>query len=98
MVTVTVSMDCLPLALVITSWAHRMLDGAPICWIVQVEAEAGMAGTAPVIVPSLQLTPVSGRDTPSLPTRATVPAVVPKPKWRVTNFWLNGATVAIGPE
>ena len=74
-VTVTVSTDCLPFAAVITSSAH-CAGGALRCWT----AQAGTPlGTVPRISVSLQLTPVSARATPSLPTRATVPGPLPKP-------------------
>ena len=42
-------------------------------------AAAGESGTVPEMTLSLQLTPPKACGTPSAPTRATVPAVPPKP-------------------
>src|SRR6478736_4271053 len=70
-VIVTVSIDFLPLAAVITSCAQRVLVETLRCCTVQVDALDGMLGTTPLMTLSLQDTPVSGRATPSLPTSAT---------------------------
>src|SRR5712691_3408492 len=98
MVTVTVSIDCLPLAAVITSCRHCAgleAAGPPYwvcCWTGQlIAAEDGNEGTVPVMARSPQVTPVRGCGTPLASTRATVPAAVPKEYFRVTVFALNGA-------
>ena len=85
-VTVTVSIDCLPPAAVITSWPHlagAVVAGPPYCtccWIGQfIPAEFSAAGvTWAVMVVSVQ--PVTGSvcATPSAPIRARVP-LEPKP-------------------
>src|SRR5580704_4540737 len=77
MVTVTVSTDCLPLDAVITSSPHCAVK-PPYCTCCCTGQLGTPVGTAPVMVRSPQLTPVRGRATLSEPTRATVPAVVPK--------------------
>src|SRR3981189_3102084 len=79
-VTVTVSIDCLAfdgwpaaavLAVVMTSWPHCASE--PVYCACCCKVQFGMPhGTFPLIVKSLQDTLVRGRDTPSLPTRATV--------------------------
>ncbi len=63
-VTVTVSMDCLPLAAVMTNWPH-CVEVVPVglycaCCCMRAIRHAAV-GTVPVIVVSLQLTPVRGR-------------------------------------
>src|SRR2546423_15124345 len=82
-VTVTVSIDCLPLAAVMTSWAQRaevpVLVGTVRWLIAHVDTADWMTGTVPVMVVSLHVTFVRGWDTPSLPTRAAVPAVLANP-------------------
>src|SRR4030088_2179720 len=108
MVTVTVSIDCLPLAAVITSWPHcAVVAPEPAYCDCCCTGQLGTpVGTLPVMRRSFQLTPVSACATPSDPTRATehgpVPLVetdeqVPKLYFRVTVFALNGAVVAEGP-
>src|SRR2546430_2650985 len=92
-VTVTASIDCLPLPDVITSWPHLAgVGGVPVggfgfgppywncCWIGQFipAGDSTAVGTEAVIVVSFQPVTVSRRATPSAPTRATVPPV-PKP-------------------
>jgi hypothetical protein len=74
-VTVTASTDCLPLPAVMTSSPHC----AALCPCCVIGQFGTPVGTAPVIVRSLQLTPVRGCATPSAPTSATVPAAAPKP-------------------
>ena len=85
-VTVTASIDCLPLPDVITSWPHlagAVVAGPPYCtccWIGQfIPAGDSTAGvTWAVMVVSVQPVTARVRATPSAPTRATVPPV-PKP-------------------
>src|SRR5438309_1104018 len=96
-VTVTVSIDCLPLAAVITSSPHCAVE-PPYCVCCCTAQFGTPEGTVPVMRRSPQVTPVNGRATPSEPTRATVPVVLPKEYFRVTLFALNGAVVAEGPE
>ncbi len=60
MVTVTVSIDCLPLAAVMTSSPHCAVE-PPYCdLLLDAGSPARRVGTVPVMVASLQLTPVSG--------------------------------------
>src|SRR5467141_521209 len=98
-VTVTVSIDCLPLAAVITSWPHCIAEPlyCACCWIGQVDWAAVRAGTVPVMTRSPQETLPSGCATPWASTKATVPVAVPKEYFRVTVLALNGAVVADGP-
>src|SRR6266404_908923 len=104
MVTVTVSIDCLPLAAVITSSPHcagALGAGPPYCcccWTGQFIPAPDTEGTVPVMTRSPQATPVKACAMPSLPTKATVPVVVPKLYFRGTAFWLKGDAVAEGPE
>src|SRR5437868_13124817 len=75
-VTVMASMDCLPLAAVITSSPHRagvVPAGTFSCWIVQDETDAGIADTVPVIVVSLHETLVMA--TPPMVTLGQLPLV-----------------------
>src|SRR5579871_2922520 len=58
-VTVTVSIDTFPLAVVMMSSPQRaglVPGGTFSCWIEQVDADDGMDGTVPVIVASLHET------------------------------------------
>src|SRR6266436_6082423 len=89
-VTVTVSIDCLAfdgwpaaavLAVVMTSSPHfaAVVPAGVYCACCCTAQFGRLVGALPVMVESLHLTFVRGRGTPSLPTRATVPAVLPKP-------------------
>ncbi len=75
-VTVTVSMDCLPLPEVMTSSPHRAAVVAVVCWMLQLDCAAVRLGTLTTIWASLQET--TGAFTPPIITDP-VPRVLPKP-------------------